>query len=67
MMKVLIEDIKYKEYLKRVEILNDKKAYLSTYRFVLTKDEKNTLIKEIQDRELAIDSEEKQMFEESAF
>lgn len=46
-MRDLAEDLSYKEYLKRVEILNQKKAYLSTYRFVLTKETKTALIQEI--------------------
>ena len=57
-MKELVEDVRYKDYLKRVEILNEKKAFLSTYRFTLTKDQKLTLIKEISDREKTIDMEE---------
>ncbi|CDW91719.1 UNKNOWN [Stylonychia lemnae] len=61
-MRDLVEDIKYKDYLKRVEILNQKKAYLSTYRFVLGKDEKQILIKEIEEREAAVELEEKEMF-----
>lgn len=62
-MKDLVEEIKYKEYLKRVEILNEKKAYLSTYRFVLTKDEKMIIVNEIQEREKAVELEEMNMFE----
>lgn len=50
-MRDLIEDLKYNEYLKRVEIINQKKAYLSTYRHVLGKEEKEILIKEIESRE----------------
>lgn len=46
-MKELVEDIKYKDYLKKVEILNEKKAYLSTYRYILKKEVKQALIKEI--------------------
>eukprot|EP00347_Sterkiella_histriomuscorum_P018130 403346676 len=61
-MRDLVEDIKYKDYLKRVEILNQKKAYLSTYRFVLKKEEKQILIKEIEEREKAVDLEERDMF-----
>ncbi len=61
-MKDLVEDIKYKDYLKRVEILNQKKAYLSTYRFVLRRDEKKILIREIEEREVAVEMEEKEMF-----
>jgi hypothetical protein len=61
-MRDLAEDLKYKEYLKRVEILNQKKAYLSTYRFVLTKEAKLALIHEIKDKEAALEAEEKEMF-----
>jgi len=61
-MKDLVEDLKYNDYLKRVEILNNKKAYLSTYRFVLDKDVKKILIKEIKDRETKMYKEEKEMF-----
>lgn len=61
-MRDLVEDIKYKDYLKRVEILNQKKAYLSTYRFVLNRDEKKILIREIEERESAIEIEERDMF-----
>ncbi len=46
-MRSLIEDLKYNDYLKRVEILNQKKAYLSTYRHILNKNEKQILIREI--------------------
>ena len=48
--------------MKKVEILNQKKAYLSTYRFILKKEEKLILIKEIEDREAVIEYEEKGMF-----
>jgi hypothetical protein len=61
-MKDLAEDLKYSEYLKKVEILNQKKAYLSTYRYVLNKNEKEILIKEIEDRETMINDEERRMF-----
>ena len=46
-MRNLIEDLKYNEYLKRVEILNNKKAHLSTYRHIMKMNEKKLLIKEI--------------------
>ena len=46
-MRNLVEDIKYKDYLKKIEILNQKKAWLSTYRFTLKADEKMSIIKEI--------------------
>lgn len=61
-MRDLAEDLRYKEYLKRVEILNQKKAYLSTYRFVLTKEAKTALINEIKEKEAKIEAEEKLMF-----
>jgi len=61
-MNELAEDLRYKEYLKRVEILNQKKAYLSTYRFVLQKETKLALIKEIKEREAALTREESLMF-----
>ena len=61
-MNELAEDLRYKEYLKRVEILNQKKAYLSTYRFVLQKEAKLALIKEIKEREAELNKEESMMF-----
>ena len=55
-MRNLIEDLKYNEYLKRVEILNNKKAHLSTYRHTMNTNEKNLLIREIKEMEKAIES-----------
>ena len=43
-MKKLIDDIRYQDYLKRVEVLNQNKAHLSTYRHTLCESEKNKLI-----------------------
>ena len=47
-MKAKVEEMKYKEYLDKVRHLNVKKANLSSYRHVLTAEEKHILITEIQ-------------------
>ena len=60
-MKTRVEDIQYRDYLKKVEKLNTRKAYLSTYRHVLAVKEKKLLIKEIEGMEVEIEKDENQM------
>jgi hypothetical protein len=58
----LVEDLKYKEYLKKVEVLNERKAYLSTYRYTLNPAQKRIIIDDIRSREDAINKEELLIF-----
>jgi hypothetical protein len=66
-MQDVAEDIRYEEYLKRVGGLNQKKAFLTSYRHILSKEHKMEMIKNIQREELEIETEEKLMFTSKEF
>ena len=55
------EHIRYKEYLKEVSTLNQKKAFLSTYRGQIDPETKAELVREIQKMTARLEAEEKDL------